>query len=107
MVVVCMFMIMLYCLLQFLVVYLINNTATHFSGAIYSSANLSLFTKPQSSLPSVALVACIYINSFYIDCTQRVLHKEIYCCDIIILSLVAVGMCGGIYMSWINCNKKW
>ena len=137
-------------------VYLINNTATQYGGAIYSTANLlstdlydftcsfykfdvilldnnatiagndiyggyyyywddylphfndvlncnsdSVFKheclpKTQSSLSSAPLGACICINNSYIDCTQRVLHKKVYPGKTITLSLVTVGMCGGI-----------
>ena len=55
------------------------------------SKNLS-----SSSISSAPLGACICINNYYIDCNQRVLHKEVYPGQAITLSLVTVGMCGGI-----------
>ena len=138
-------------------VYLINNTATQYGGAIYSTANIvativneflcSFFMfdarflnnyakmsgnniyggyyyflnkylphfndilecnpdlvylsnclpkQTQSSISSTPLGACICINNSYIDCNQRVLYKEVYPGQTITLSLVTVGMCGGI-----------
>ena len=55
------------------------------------SKNLS-----SSSISSAPLGACICINNSYIDCNQRVLYKEVYPGQAITLSLVTVGMCGGI-----------
>ena len=52
--------------------------------------------KTQSSISSAPIGACVCINNSYIDCTQRVLHKEVYHGENIILSLVTVGLCGGI-----------
>ena len=49
-----------------------------------------------SSISSAPLGACICINNSYIDCTQRLLDKEAYPGQTITLSLVTVGMCGGI-----------
>ena len=49
-----------------------------------------------SSITSAPLGACICINNSYIDCTQRLLDKEVYPGQTITLSLVTVGMCGGI-----------
>ena len=72
----------------------------HFNDIVYCS-NHSVFSsnclpKTQSSLSSAPLGACICINNSYIDCTQRVLHKEVYPGQTITLSLVTVGMCEGI-----------
>ena len=51
--------------------------------------------KTQSSILSASLGACVCINNSYINCTQRVLYMEVYPGQIITLSLVTVGMCGG------------
>ena len=72
----------------------------HFNDIVYCS-NHSVFSsnclpKTHSSISSTPLGACICINNSYIDCTQRVLHKEVYPGQTITLSLVTVGMCGGI-----------
>ena len=72
----------------------------HFNDVVYCSFH-SVFTPPclpkaHPSISSAPLGACICINNTYIDCTQRGLNKEVYPGQTITLSLVTVGMCGGI-----------
>ena len=72
----------------------------HFNDVVYCSFH-SVFTpqclpKAHSSISSAPLGACICINNSYIDCNQRGLNKEVYHGQTITLSLVTVGMCGGI-----------
>ena len=74
---------------------------THFGDVIdcksHSFQNLNCLPNTSvSSISSAPLGACICINNSYIDCTQRVLYKEVYHAQTIALSLVTVGMCGGI-----------
>ena len=72
----------------------------HFNDIVHCSNNsvlsLQSLLKAHPSISSAPLGACICINNSYIDCTQRVLHKEVYPGQTITLSLVTVGMCGGI-----------
>ena len=72
----------------------------HFNDALNCNSD-SVFKreclpKTRSSISSAPLGACICINNTYKNCTQRILHKEVYPGQTITLSLVTVGMCGGI-----------
>ena len=74
---------------------------THFSDVFdcnsHSFQNLNCLPNTSvSSITSAPLGACICINNSYINCTERVLHKKVYPGQTITLSLVTVGMCGGI-----------
>ena len=72
----------------------------HFNDVVYCSFH-SVFSpeclpKAQPLISSAPLGACICINNSYIDCTQRGFNKELYHGQTITVSLMTVGMCGGI-----------
>ena len=81
--------------------YFLSKYLPHFNDILECNPDLVYLSnclpkQTQSSISSDTLGACICINNSYIDCNQRALYKEVYPGQIITLSLVTVGMCGGI-----------